>query len=64
MDCELRTILQPASAVKQSFDTTPAATHGTNIFWSEPRFGKAVAKDGQITRTAQVSLFALQEAGD
>lgn len=64
MDGELRTILQPASAVKQGFDTIPAATHGTNIFWSEPGFGKTVTKDGQIARTAQVSVFALQEAGD
>jgi hypothetical protein len=64
MDRELRIMLQPASAAKQDFDASPVATLGTNIFWSEPRFGVAVAKDGQLARTAQVSVFALQEAGD
>jgi hypothetical protein len=64
MDGELRSMLQPASAVKQDFDATPVAFSGTNIFWSEPRFGTVVAKDGQLARTAQVSVFALQEAGD
>ena len=64
MDRELRTMLQPASAAKQNFDASPVMVLSTDIFWSEPRFGAAVAKDGQITRTAQVSVFALQEAGD
>jgi hypothetical protein len=64
MDRELRTILQPASVMKQDFDAAPVETLGTNIFWSEPRFGTSAANDGQIARTVQVSLFALQEAGD
>jgi hypothetical protein len=64
MDGELRSMLQPASAVKQDFGATPAAVSGTNIFWSAPRFGAVVAKDGQLARRAQVSVFALQEAGD
>ncbi len=64
MDRELRVMLQPASAVKQAFDASAVAAVTTNIFWSEPRFGIAIAKDGQIARTAQVSVFALQEAGD
>ena len=64
MDRELRSILQPSSASKQEFDTTPVETSGTNIFWSEPGFGVAVTNDGQIARTVQVSVFALQEAGD
>ena len=64
MDRELRIILQPASAAKQDFDSGPTETLGTNIFWSEPRFGSTAANDGQIARTVQVSVFALQEAGD
>ena len=64
MDRELRTILQPASAAKQNFDAAPAAVMQTGIFWSQPGFGKAATKDGQIARTVQVSVFALQEAGE
>ena len=64
MDRELRSILQPASAAKQDFDASPAETLETNIFWSEPGFGNTTATDGQIARSVQVSVFALQEAGD
>ena len=64
MDRELRTVLQPASACKRNFEADPAATQGTNIFWSEPRFGAAATKEGQAARTVQVDVFALQEAGD
>ena len=64
MDRELRNLLQPARTVKQNFEADPVTTQGTNLFWSEPRFGAASAKEGQIARTVPVSVFALQEAGD
>ena len=64
MDRELRSILQPAFAAKQNFDASPTETLGTIVFWSEPKFGAAEAKDGQIARTVQVGVYALQEAGD
>ena len=64
MDRELLTILQPASASKRSFGGDLVSTLKTNIFWSQPKFGAATAKDGQLARTVQLTLFTLQEGQD
>ena len=51
MDRELRVMLQPASAAKGNFATSPVTAETTTLFWSEPRFGRIAASDGQIGRT-------------
>ena len=64
LDEELRCILQPSSAVKQSFQTSPASPQGTQVFWSEPQFGAAVVHEDEIARVTRVTVFALQEEGN
>ncbi len=64
MDRELRSILQPSSVAKQRFDVSPAVTMATMIFWSAPVFGVAEREAERLRRTAKVTLFALQEAGE
>jgi hypothetical protein len=64
MDRELRSILQPSAVVKQRFDVSPAVAMATQIFWSAPAFSAAAIDTDRIRRTATVTLFALQEAGN
>ena len=64
MDQELLNILQPCTAVKMNYITSPATTMQTVIFWSLATFGPAAIKEGKITRTATVSVFAYQEGGE
>ncbi len=64
MDRELLAMLQPQTAAKQDFRSTPATVMQTVIFWSTAKFGAAVVKDGQISRTVTVSVFSHQEAGE
>lgn len=64
MDGELRSILQPSSVTKQRFDVSPAVAMATQIFWSAPTFSAAVLTTDRVRRTATVTLFALQEAGE
>ena len=57
-------ILLPASAPKESFDGDVANVLQTKIFWSSPEFGAAELKNGALTRTVRVTVFALREAGE
>lgn len=64
MDRELLNMLQPCTAAKQNYTTTPAIVMQTAIFWSSASFGKAEIAEGAITRTVAVNVFAYQEAGE
>ncbi len=64
MDRELLNMLQPSTATKQNFIASPAIAMQTVIFWSSAKFGAVTVKEGQISRTATVSVFAHQEAGE
>lgn len=64
MDAELRSILQPGNVLKRRFDASPSIAMATQIFWSAPTFNAANLDANRIRRTATVTLFALQEAGE
>ncbi len=64
MDNELNIMLQPGSTQKQDFTGDSPAAMQTFIFWSAPEFRAAELKDGTLTRTASVTVFALREAGE
>ncbi len=64
MDRELLAMLQPSTAAKQDFTVSPASVMQTIIFWSSAKIGAATVKDGHISRTVTVSVFAHQEAGE
>lgn len=64
MDYEVLSILYPYSAQKMNYAATPAAAMETVVFWSEPEFGPAVPLRDRLSRTAKVTVFAFQEAGE
>ena len=64
MDSEVFRLLYPYSAQKMNYTQTPAAAMETMIFWSEPEFGPIVALRDRLSRTAKVTVFAFQEAGE
>ncbi|AFL86492.1 hypothetical protein Terro_0141 [Terriglobus roseus DSM 18391] len=64
MDGELRRMLQPSAVAKRRFDVSPEVVMATQIFWSAPVFGAVGMEADRIRRTATVTLFALQEAGE
>ena len=64
MDRELQSMLQPSAVPKQRFDVSPAVAMATEIFWSAATFSAATVDVDRIRRTATVTLFALQEAGE
>ena len=64
MDRELLNILAPSAAVKQNYTTSPATQMQTAIFWSAANFSAATVKEGKISRSVALSVFAHQEAGE
>lgn len=64
MDYEVLQLLYPYSAQKVNYAQTPAAAMETMIFWSEPEFSPAVPLRDRLSRTAKVTVFAFQEAGE
>lgn len=64
MDYEVLSILYPYSAQKMNYAAAPAAAMETMVFWSEPEFGPAVPLRDRLSRTAKVTVFAFQEAGE
>ena len=64
MDRELLNILQPFTAIKQSYVTSPATPMRTTLFWSSATFGAATIAESKISRAVSLSVFAHQEAGE
>jgi hypothetical protein len=71
MDGELAAALaaSPQSAIKMSYSGVAgtgaaAIAMGTNVFWSQPRFGVATSSGERIERVATVQVFSYQEAGE
>lgn len=64
MDGELSAILQPRQLPKQNYTGDTPVTLQTIMSWSLPEFGAVEMKDGSLTRTASVTVFALREAGE
>jgi len=64
MDAELQQMLSPQCAPKLNYTTTPPGAMLTSIFWSEPEFQPAVPLRDQISRTALVTVWSWQEAGE
>lgn len=64
LDNELNSMLQPGRTQKQNFSGDSPVAMQTCIFWSTPEFRAAELKQGTLTRTASVTVFALREAGE
>jgi hypothetical protein len=64
MDYELLHMLYPYSAQKMNYAANPAAAMQTMVFWSEPEFSPAVTLRDRLSRTAKLTVFAFQEAGE
>ncbi|MGB6134333.1 MAG: hypothetical protein WBG54_21335 [Acidobacteriaceae bacterium] len=64
MDSEVFRLLYPYSAQKMNYTQNPAAAMETMVFWSEPEFGPIVTLRDRLSRTAKVTVFAFQEAGE
>lgn len=66
MDVELATALrrEPQNAGKSAYSKSGVTTMGTNVFWTDPVFGKTSADGERMSRTAVVEVFAYQEAGE
>ena len=66
MDGELRTVLSAEiqSAPKMDFTGATATPEGTRIFWSDPVFGEAAMVGDRLTRSAVVSVWSVEEAGE
>ncbi len=66
MDLELATALrrEPQNVVKTTYRSNGATQMSTNVFWSDPVFGKLVADGERVSRMATVEVFCYQEAGE
>ncbi|HTX40778.1 MAG TPA: hypothetical protein VMD25_03030 [Acidobacteriaceae bacterium] len=64
MDSEVFRLLYPYSAQKMNYAENPATAMETMVFWSEPDFGPVVTLRDRLSRTAKVTVFAFQEAGE
>ncbi len=75
LDMELLSMCQPASAAKRDYSQAPSADLGTDIFWSEPFFGKVVGSEApkteglprgsqgvRLERSASLKVFFYPEA--
>jgi len=66
MDVELATALrrEPQNVVKTAYSNSGVTMMATNIFWTDPVFGRASADGERMSRTTVVEVFAYQEAGE
>lgn len=64
LDQELSFMLHPGSTPKQNYTNATSVTLRTNVFWSAPEWGAAELNSGTLTRSAKVTVFSLQEAGE
>ncbi len=64
MDAELMALLQPNTAQKMNYASTPAVPMETQIFWSEASFQPLKVARDRLSRVATVSLFSYEEPGE
>lgn len=64
MDAELLSLLQPKSAQKMNYAAAPATPMETQVFWSEGSFEPLKIERDRLSRTAIVSVFSYEEAGE
>ncbi len=66
MDLELATALRrdPQNVSKTAYTSAGATTMWTNVFWTDPAFGKMGVEGERLSRTATVEVFAYREAGE
>ncbi len=64
MDAELMSLLQPNTAQKMTYASTPAAPMETQIFWSEASFQPLKVERDRLSRIATVSVFSYEEPGE
>ena len=64
MDAELLAMLSPFWTPKMNYTAMPATTMLTKVFWDEPVFGQATAVRDRLSRTARVTVYSYQEAGE
>jgi hypothetical protein len=64
MDAELLQMLSSTSSQKMNYTTTPATEMSTEVFWTAPEFGPATTLRDQLSRVANVTVFAFQEQGE
>lgn len=66
MDAELLTALgqTPQNARKSTFASGAAVALNTKVFWSDVVFEAAVVKNERLERTATVTVWSYQEAGE
>lgn len=65
MDLELATALrrEPQNAGKTAYTSAGATLLSTNVFWTDPQFGKLTVEGERLSRTTMVDVFAYEEAG-
>lgn len=61
LDQDMAAIAQPRNTPKRNHTVTPSADLGTNIFWSDPRFGASAASSNALSRVAQFTVFFFSE---
>ncbi len=66
MDLELATALrrEPRNVEKTMSTSTGTATMLTNIFWTDPVFGKMGVEGDRLSRSVTVEVFSYLEAGE
>ena len=64
MDAELLSILSPPSTPKMNYAHDPALQQNTPVFWTPAIFSAAVPLRDRVSRSATVTIFAYQEAGE
>jgi hypothetical protein len=64
MDAELMSLLQPNTAQKINYASTPAVPMETQIFWSEASFQPLKVERDRLSRIATVSVFSYEEPGE
>lgn len=64
MDAELMALLQPNTAQKMNYASTPAVPMETQIFWSEASFQPLKVARDRLSRVATVSVFSYEEPGE
>ncbi len=66
MDLELATTLrrEPQNVDKAAYTSAGATVLLTNVFWTDPVFGKLTIEGERLSRTATVDVFAYEEAGE
>jgi len=75
LDMELLSMCQPPSAAKRDYTQAPSVDLGTDIFWSEPEFGKVAGSEAprtgglprgsqgvRLERSASLKVFFYPEA--